>query len=318
MTSADVDSDTSQPAADAGELTNDVPTPPPDDRPAGAAEPILTDAATEEWPGEPTAEVPLPTHVDLPGETDMVNLLVKREALVQLWKRGEAAQKEINSTINNIKTATALLELVRQARNEIMAGKDHFEEADRLLSEAEFRIDFYRRMVKSARRIGGWLLAYEVLWLIGLGVCVALLNLTQAKPSLQTVFTTVDVSQFLNSLVWGGLGGVVGALYALWKHVADDQDFDSQYAMWYITNPVLGVALGAFVFLIIQAGFFSLTAGANAGQTIQSAAVIYVLAWICGFKQNVVYEIVRRILDVFRVNVQTDGTEKDKTVEKPQ
>lgn len=318
MTSADVDSDTSQPAADAGELTNDVPTPPPDDRPAGAAEPILTDAATEEWPGEPTAEVPLPTHVDLPGETDMVNLLVKREALVQLWKRGEAAQKEINSTINNIKTATALLELVRQARNEIMAGKDHFEEADRLLSEVEFRIDFYRRMVKSARRIGGWLLAYEVLWLIGLGVCVALLNLTQAKPSLQTVFTTVDVSQFLNSLVWGGLGGVVGALYALWKHVADDQDFDSQYAMWYITNPVLGVALGAFVFLIIQAGFFSLTAGANAGQTIQSAAVIYVLAWICGFKQNVVYEIVRRILDVFRVNVQTDGTEKDKTVEKPQ
>ncbi len=318
MTSADVDSDTSQPAADAGELTNDVPTPPPDDRPAGAAEPILTDAATEEWPGEPTAEVPLPTHVDLPGETDMVNLLVKREALVQLWKRGEAAQKEINSTINNIKTATALLELVRQARNEIMAGKDHFEEADRLLSEAEFRIDFYRRMVKSARRIGGWLLAYEVLWLIGLGVCVALLNLTQAKPSLQTVFTTVDVSQFLNSLVWGGLGGVVGALYALWKHVADDQDFDSQYAMWYITNPVLGVALGAFVFLIIQAGFFSLTAGANAGQTIQSAAVIYVLAWICGFKQNVVYEIVRRILDVFRVNVQTDGTEKDKSVEKPQ
>jgi hypothetical protein len=26
-----------------------------------------------------------------------------------------------------------------------------------------------------------------------------------------------------------------------------------------------------------------------------------VLAWISGFKQNVVYEIVRRILDVFRV-----------------
>lgn len=317
MTSADVNSFTDQPATDAGETNGEILTPPPDDRPAGAADPILTEAATEDWPGEPTAEVPLPTHADLPGETDMVNLLVKREALVKLWKRSEAAQEAINSFINNIKTATALLELVRQARNEILAGKDHFEEADRLLSEAEYRIDFYQRMVKSARRIGGWLLAYEVLWLIGLGICVALLNLTQTRPSLQTVFTAVDVSQFLNSLVWGGLGGVVGALYALWKHVADDQDFDSQYAMWYITNPVLGVALGAFVFLIIQAGFFSLTAGANAGQTIQSAAVIYVLAWICGFKQNVVYEIVRRILDVFRVNVQTESTETEKTTEKP-
>ena len=110
-------------------------------------------------------------------------------------------------------------------------------------------------------------------------------------------------------MIWGGFGGVVGALYALWKHIAKEQDFDAQYALWYVTNPILGLALGGFVYLLIQAGFLSLTAGASSGETIHSAAVIYVFAWICGFKQNVIYEIVRRILDVFRVDDKEIDTE---------
>jgi hypothetical protein len=106
---------------------------------------------------------------------------------------------------------------------------------------------------------------------------------------------------------------VVGAIFALWKHVAVDQDFDSQYSMWYITNPVLGIALGGFVFLVIQAGFLSLTASTTGGNAIQSALVIYVLAWVCGFKQNVVYEIVRRILDVFKVDSSSKANTEEKT-----
>ena len=76
------------------------------------------------------------------------------------------------------------------------------------------------------------------------------------------------------------MGGVVGAFFALWKHVAVDQDFDSQYAMGYLTNPIMGVALSGFVFLVFQAGVLSLTTGGSGGEAIQFALVVYVLAWV--------------------------------------
>ena len=94
----------------------------------------------------------------------------------------------------------------------------------------------------------------------------------------------------------------MGGLYALWKHAADTQDFDAQYRMWYLTNPILGISVGAFIFLVIRAGLFSLVAGTSQTTPISSAWLIYAAAWIAGFKQNVVYQVVHRILNVFQVN----------------
>ena len=40
-------------------------------------------------------------------------------------------------------------------------------------------------------------------------------------------------------MIWGGLRGEVGALHALWRHVARDEGFDKQFTLWYITSPIL-------------------------------------------------------------------------------
>ena len=271
------------------------------ERPMGAAEPILTELPEEI--GEPAAELPLPPP-PLPAEQAMLALLVSSGLVKSLWQRAEDAQKRINGEVNSLSLAASLLEQIRQARNQILAGADYFEEADLLISSVEHRLEFQQRVARSSRRIAPWLLVYELVWLALLGAGVALITLGGWSSQIMiNAFPTINVGQFINTLIWGGLGGVVGALYALWKHVAEKQDFDPQFSLWYLTNPILGLALGGFVFLIIQAGFFSLTNGM--GQEIQSAAIIYVFAWICGFKQNVIYEIVRRILDVFRVNPET-------------
>lgn len=281
---------------------NDQPQIPPEeiDHRMGAGDPYITGG---DWindtpismPGEPA----LPHTIVAKTDMNIVDTVVDIDRLRKLWARVDDAQREITQNINQITLANYLLDLLQKSRNAIMAGLDQYEEAERYLGEVEHRLGLQKRVMEWSKTIGRNLVVYEVFWLIVFGVMLYIIDRYQVGFSR-------DIYYFFNSLVWGGLGGVVGALYALWKHIADKQDFDKQYSVWYITNPILGISLGGFVFLVIRAGFFSLTAGTAGDETIQSAAVIYVLAWISGFKQNVVYEIVRRILDVFRV----ENTEK--------
>lgn len=244
-------------------------------------------------------------------DQDLLTFLVDDQMLKALWTRSVEAQALVVKVISAKPQADHLLDQIQLARNLVMEHREKFDEADRLIADVEHAIQARVKVLSGSRKVAPWLFGYELAWLVVLGWLTFALSYT---PTLLPVAPTgiINVSQLVASLCWGGMGGVVGAIFALWKHVAVDQDFDSQYSMWYITNPVLGIALGGFVFLVIQAGFLSLTASTTGGNAIQSALVIYVLAWVCGFKQNVVYEIVRRILDVFKV----DTTSKAKPEEK--
>ncbi|HAD06873.1 MAG TPA: hypothetical protein DCE76_06905 [Anaerolineaceae bacterium] len=227
------------------------------------------------------------------------------ERIQALHERASHALERIKGEVNKVELAGQLFDQIQRARQLLFEARENFEEAERLIVEVEHRLDFIQRVKQASRTVGLRLFGYELLIFIALISVFVIINIepqasliNQASP-----FASVNLVQFINTLLWGGFGGVVGAFYALWKHIAAEQDFDPQYALWYITNPLLGIALGAFVFLVFQAGFFSLTAGMEENVTIRSALVIYVFAWVSGFKQNVVYEIVRRILDVFRVEL---------------
>jgi hypothetical protein len=280
------------------------------DRRMHAADPILSESVDGSGAADATASDIPPavsggsaTPEPLAANQELVDKLIHLHDLNDLLRRVDAAQKEITKKIFNLPIAKMLIDKLRQAQNEILAGKDHYDEADALITEVEHRLAFHQRMKEDSRKYAPRLLAFELFCMAIFGAGVAVVNFPSVPvaAALKNSGTLIDLTQFVNSMMWGGLGGVVGALYALWKHVSDDQDFDAQYWMWYVTNPILGVALGGLIFLMIQAGFLSLTAGeTQAG--IQSAAVIYVLSWICGFKQNVVYELVRRILDAFRIS----------------
>jgi hypothetical protein len=220
--------------------------------------------------------------------------------------------------INHSMNAKAMLDNLEEARRLIMTSKENYEEADHLISDVEYRVNFMGRMKTGSRKVGIPLFVYELLCIVSVVALFLWINQGSASAYLSSISSpAIDLMKLVNSMVWGGLGGVVGAIYALWKHIAKDQDFDSQFALWYITNPILGIFLGGFIYLLIQAGFLSLTAGAFQGETIQSAAVIYVFAWISGFKQNVVYDIVRRVLDVFRVEGSSSSAPSEENINTP-
>jgi len=269
-----------------------------------AYEPMITEE--ELGSGAPLEVIPIPA---LPADEKMLDRLILRARIDRFWQRTEEAQSRINREINNIELAASLLNLIQQARNYLLAGKENYEEADRLLAEVEHRLDFMPRMRESSRKYAPWILAYEVLWLLFLGAMFYFVNIAPSASLISRMVMSINVAQLINSMIWGAMGGIVGALFVLWRHVADWQDFDYQHALWYYTNPILGVPLGAFIFIVIQAGFFTLTAGGSSEVTvINSALVVYLLAWVAGFRQNLVYDLVRRILDAFRMETPTNST----------
>jgi hypothetical protein len=98
--------------------------------------------------------------------------------------------------------------------------------------------------------------------------------------------------------MWGGIGGVIGAMISLVKHIAIDQDFDRQHMMWYIASPIVGYGVGAVIFIIIRAGLLSLTGPGD----ISSPFIMYVMAWLGGYQQNVFTNLLKRILKLFQVS----------------
>lgn len=275
---------------------------PSEDRPMGAAEPLPDDELVEI-----TTENAAVTEKTAPTAQpeDLIELFVTSERIQVLHERASEALERIKNEVNNVSLAKELFDRIEQSREMLFGKIDCYDEAERGVVEVEHRLEFIQRVKMASRTVGMRLFAYEFIVFLILTSLFIYTNLEPQATAIKNAspMASVDLVQFINTLLWGGFGGVVGALYALWKHIASDQDFDPQYSLWYLTNPLLGVALGAFVFLVFQAGFFSLTAGVEDSVTIRSALVIYVFAWVSGFKQNVVYEIVRRILDVFRVEL---------------
>ncbi len=268
-----------------------------------AYEPVFTEM--ELGSGSPLEVIPLPS---LPADEKMMDRLIMRARIDRFWQRTEEAQSRINREVNNVELAESLLTLIQQARNYLLAGKENYEEADKLLGEVEHRLDFIPRMRESSRKYAPWILVYEVAWLILLGGMFYFVNIAPVALLMTRTVMSINIAQLINSMIWGAMGGVVGALFVLWRHVSERQDFDHQHALWYYTNPILGVPLGAFIFILIQAGFFTLTAGSAEAPAINSALVIYLLAWVAGFRQNLVYDLVRRVLDVFRVETSSSTT----------
>jgi hypothetical protein len=89
--------------------------------------------------------------------------------------------------------------------------------------------------------------------------------------------------------IWGCLGGIVDALKGLIEHFTY-QDFDRQFQSWYFLHPLLGLSLGAVVYLIFQAGLASVGNSVSTTGTVTVqvgiTALSIAIAFLAGFKQT--------------------------------
>lgn len=307
-----------------------------------AVEPILADGAVLEQPPEPQEEIsrppkssmqgapvfsaaayqdpgptvgekiPAPLFQDQPLEAQeaLVAFFVTDERLNHLWERIDQAQRSVSEQVNNAGLADELLDQLQSARNELMGGRDRFEEAERFVNQVDYRLQVVRRLGHWSQTRGIRLFFYELLFAV-LPVTVLFVTLGEgAFAGGQPIFVYL-----LGSMMWGCLGGITGAMLALVRHIAVDQDFDVQHTIWYLASPLMGMVVGLFIYAVLEIGVLSISGGSQ----VQSPFVIYVLSWLGGYQHNVFTDIVRRVLKVFEVRFEEEQSSTEpQNSERPQ
>jgi hypothetical protein len=225
----------------------------------------------------------------LQGKAELVNMLVPDGRLVTLWTEIEAVEAQVaNAPHLSYKGGGDLLDRLAAARNLLMNDRDNFEEAERQVAEVKFRLATLKRsrLLGQSEVILLYLLAFLVVLVAGLlGVGGRLGEVITAKgtPTENLVWT----------ILLGGMGGITGALYGLWTHVARDRDYDPQFALWYYSNPLMGLLLGGLAYILAQVGILAITGGEP---ITPSPYTTWVLAFAVGFQQNLAFSLLNTIL----------------------
>jgi hypothetical protein len=194
---------------------------------------------------------------------------------------------------------------------------DRYHPAD-IAGNAESVRDKVRAMLEWEQSTSRWssihgylVLLYNVIWfLLFLGsllfdhsLAVFIADITKTTFYDIASLSMDHIFPLWNTMAWGGIGGVVGSLYSL---TALEQDFDKQYLLRYMMQPIMGVILGGIAYLIIATVFISIQV--LAGQAVDVSepthslfnpaikSFLSVVAFVAGFRQRSVYEMLDRLL----------------------
>ena len=232
----------------------------------------------------------------LNADAALLGMFATDQRLKKCWDEVDELEDQVTTIPRlSLKLAQSLLDGLASARNRLLNNRDQIEDAEREVAEVRYRLQRTHR--------AKWFEQPSVIF--GLIVVMLLATLFGALvPLVFPVFfdtlsaqvarlyppetSNVRLADLWYTIVWGGLGGVTGALYGLWIHVADKKDFDVDYSMWYYANPLMGMMLGAFIYVLVMSGVLTFL------QT--SPMVMYILAWVVGFQQNVAFKLVNNIL----------------------
>ncbi|MDH3674689.1 MAG: hypothetical protein OES12_04270 [Anaerolineae bacterium] len=185
-------------------------------------------------------------------------------------------------------------------------------EDPRQYDEALYRVAVVKTMLVRKRNLRRWsytwgmvVFFYAVVWLAAF-IAGFFLPFAQADPSAAEFSQGIVAlrAAWLSSLA-GGIGGTIAILYSLSWRVAIKHEFDRQYIMKYLVQPIMGFILGALIFFITTAGFLFFGGGDRLLTTSSEGAFLGVsqlvalqilLGFIAGFRQRVVYYIIDRIV----------------------
>lgn len=265
---------------------------------------------------EPETTAPLPA-VIIKTE-DQKTTVIKRLDTVRdsEWQRKFHAQidrlyKEISQEFSTPPdVAQKMLEMLREARQLMIDSPEEFGNAEYRVMQVATSVERRRQSRQQARYLGPWLLVYLSSWLLLFTAALIFAGQISNYVRLWGSLTDPQVANILpiiNTMLWGGIGGVVGGLYALWYHIADRQDFDKHYSMWYYVQPLMGLVLGAITFLIIAGGFLIVQVNLTDPNAAAGARLIpYLVAVLAGFKQDFVYDQLERVVSIFAPGPKLD------------
>jgi hypothetical protein len=223
-----------------------------------------------------------------------------------LWDEVTGLYKEIPEVLCTDELQDDALLLLRESQDILMEKPRQFDVAQYKVGQVRSILIRRKNIVRWTNTYGWGTFVYEALWIVLLGAAIlfapSVVNWVESSVGGSVSF--VSVADLWNTAAWGSVGGVLGALYSLYWHAAKVKDFDKQYVMWYVVQPVIGVIIGALVYVIIGAGFLTLIGETSSGQQTPLQLFPYAVACIAGFRQRFILEVVDRMIQ-FRTGAHT-------------
>lgn len=250
-------------------------------------------------PFQPSPPSPAPAGEELPVDERLGGLLITSDRINALWDEiNRVYDLAINDVRGHFSTTEQAMADLKKARELLLSGVDNFDNAEALVKEVKARLRLEGKVREWSRTVGTWLAVYLTAWLVSLFLLAMFTN-PLAQAALRFVPEWMAVG-YLPGL-FGGMGGVIGALWVLIQHTAIKRDFDPIHTRWYITNPFMGFAMGIIVYLLYRGGMLATVAGTSQQLDLtQTSPVLYLLCLAIGFNQNVLWELIDRVVDLIR------------------
>lgn len=261
-------------------------------------------------PNPAPSETPRPQRT--PEEEARILSRIDEKRMQELHAQIDDLYRDIPIRINNRSDLSGeALDLLRQARTILIEHPDDFVDAEYKARQAAIILNRIETTEAWGDKYGWRVFWYEVIVLmILIASFLSLLVYSQNLVLLLTRWISgnmVTPSQgiltavgFWATFVWGGIGGAVGALYILWTHVSQRQDFERQHVMWYIVQPIMGLVLGGVTFLLLFSGLVTLQASQPAATALTNEVQLFpcLIAFIAGFRPQFIFGLLTKIIKV--------------------
>jgi hypothetical protein len=285
-----------------------LPTPPPLPSDEDWAEPALP------WNPAPMVRPrPMPPAVINAG--DYASSLPATDSAVRAQLTEEIDdlyRKTVDTVSENKALAERCQSTLKKARALLQTTSADTADVEALLERVRATLARADRSVLASRRYGPPLAGYSVLWVVVLLLLLVFdreaagwLGRQAGRPGLSSL---IDLAPYWACMMWGGMGAAAGALYGLYRHFAQ-RDFDSEHKIGYLVQPVLGVVVGALVYVTAGALFFAIGEGQSyTASPITAVHPLALLSALAGFELRHAY----RLLDgaarrLFRAPARTES-----------
>jgi len=191
-----------------------------------------------------------------------------------------------------------VLKLLKTARHTMIENPRDYDTAEYYTHRAKLLIDNFHNVRKDSYGWPGWgLVIYETLFMISVGL------LWIFGDEIAKFFVSRGAAEWAlapwYAMLAGASGGVFGAFWALYRHIARDKDFSRQYTMWYIGSPITGGLAGISIFFLSQVGVLGMNAGSSgnlSAEIVNPNWFLAAIALLAGFKQNVILDLFARLV----------------------
>ena len=234
-----------------------------------------------------------------PADEAMLRRFVTPQRLNDLWSQLEALQEEVVQQVRATRIGTdAYQQDLLFATTILLESPSNYEEARQIVYRVRADLQRERRVLADIKRFRPRILAYYV------AVCLITFLAIGLDPAFRAAMpaSLPILKMGLLPILFGVFGASFNGLMALHEHTTVRRDFDPIHASWYFLNPFIGGLMGlvVFIFFVVTGSTFTPNLATNQEMAdAQAPLVIWLLAFIVGWQQNILFNLLNRFLKTF-------------------